>query len=178
MEFRLSDAIEVLETTPGVLRAMLAGVSETWSLAAYGPGTFSPFDVLGHLIDCEREDAIPRARLILEHGTGRVFEPFDHTSKGKPGDGETVEARLATFERLRAESLAALRAMRLTEPMLDLRGRHPAFGEVTLRQLLATWVVHDIHHRAQVCKAMAWQYKEAVGPWRAYLNSLPVEPRV
>lgn len=175
MEFRLSDAMEVLESTPRVLRAMLDGVCDRWTMAAYGPGTFSPFDVLGHLIDGEREDWIPRARLILEHGPGRPFTPFDHHARGRPGDGETVRERLATFDRLRAGTLTALRTMGLREEQLDLRGTHPALGPVTLRNLLATWVVHDIHHRAQVCKAMAWQYKEAVGPWRAYINTLPKE---
>lgn len=175
MDFQLDLAMEVLESTPSVLRAMLAGLSDQWTRAAYGPGTFSPFDVLGHLIDGEREDWIPRARLILEHGTTRPFQPFDHTSSGKPGDGATVEQRLRTFEALRAGSLDALRAMGLGEQQLRLRGMHPTLGEVTLRNLLATWAVHDIHHRAQVCKAMAWQYKEAVGPWRAFINTLPKE---
>ncbi len=115
--------------------------------------------------------------MILVHGTARVFEPFGHNAKGKPGDGRTVQERLATFERLRGESLGALRGMRLTGAQMDLRGVHPSFGEVTMRNLVATWAVHDIHHRAQVCKAMAWQYKEAVGPWRAYINTLPPEPR-
>lgn len=173
MQFDLPHATEILASTPRVLRAMLEGLSDGWTLSHYGPGTFSPFDVLGHLIDGEREDWIPRAQVILAHGPARPFEPFDHASRGKPGDGHTIDERLATFERLRDASLRSLGALPITEAALDLEGRHPALGVVTLRNLLATWAVHDIHHRAQICKAMAWQYKEAVGPWRNYINTLP-----
>lgn len=175
MKYDLTLALQVLSTTPRVLVAMLDGLSDRWTKASYGPGTFSPMDVVGHLIDGEREDWIPRLRIILEDGVGRAFAPFDQTSRGKAGDGETVGARLATFAGLRNESLAELLAMRLTEADLDREGLHPALGRVTARQLLSTWVVHDLHHRAQVCKAMAWQYKDEVGPWRAYLNTLPRE---
>lgn len=173
MRFHLTLARQVLSTTPPVLRAMLDGLGDDWTRAPYGPGTFSPFDVLGHLIDGERQDWIPRLRIILEHGPSRPFDPFDHTAKGSTGDGDSIPARLRTLEALRAENLRALESLRLTEGDLDRVGTHPAFGPVTARQLLSTWVAHDLHHRAQVCKAMAWQYKEEVGPWRAYLNILP-----
>ena len=177
MEFDLERAAEVLESTPRVLRAMLEGMSERWTMADYGPGTFSPFDVLGHLIEGERTDWMPRARRILEDGESRAFDPFDPTARGGEGDGRTVAARLDLFESLRAGNVAAVRELvgGGGAGLLDRRGRHPALGVVTLRQLLATWAVHDLHHRAQVCKAMAWQYKEEVGPWRGYLSTLPRE---
>jgi uncharacterized damage-inducible protein DinB len=173
MHFNLTLALQILSTTPRVLVAMLDGVSDAWTRAAYGPGTFSPFDVLGHLIDGEREDWMPRLDIILNDGPGRVFAPFDHGAKGRPEDGDTVGARLSTFATLRNANLTALMALNPTERQLDMEGTHPALGRVTARNLLATWVVHDIHHRAQICKAMAWQYKDEVGPWRGYINTLP-----
>lgn len=165
----------VLRATPGTLRALLGDLPEDLVRADYGEGTFSPFDVLGHLIIGEREDWIPRARIILERGESRPFDAFDHGARLRAEDGWTTASLLDEFARLRGERLDALDAMALTEADLAKTGTHPAFGRVTLGQLLATWATHDLHHIAQVCKALAHQNRDEVGPWRAYLGILPRE---
>ncbi len=165
----------VLGATPGTLRSLLGGLPEDLCRTDYGPDTFSPFDVLGHLIVGERDDWIPRARTILEHGESRPFDPFDHAARLRAEDGWTTTSLLDEFARLRDENLAALDAMALTDADLAKTGAHPALGRVTLGQLLATWATHDLHHIAQVCKALAFQQRHAVGPWRAYLGILPRE---
>lgn len=174
MRFHLDQATEVLERTPQTLRALLEGLSEPWIVNNYGPDTFSPFDVVGHLIHGEKTDWIPRARIILEHGESRPFAPFDRYAMYEASRGKRIEQLLDEFDALRRGSLDALRALRLTEADLDRRGKHPdpTFGPVTLRQLLATWTVHDLHHVAQICKGMARQYTAEVGPWVAYLGIL------
>lgn len=170
--FQLEHAVEVLLRTPGVLRTLLAGLPEEWVQNRYGENTFSPFDVVGHLIHGERTDWIPRARIILEHGESRLFEPFDRYAMYEESRGKSIGELLDTFAALRRENLAALAALHLSEAQLDQRGTHPALGPVTLRELLATWVAHDLNHVAQICKAMTFQYREAVGPWRDYLSLL------
>lgn len=164
--------VAVLERTPAVLRALLDGHSDGVLHANYGPGTWSPFEVLGHLIQGEIEDWVVRARIILEHGTARAFDAFDHRASGNDSMGTTIAARLDAFERLRSENLATLRAMGIDDAGLALRGLHPALGEVTLGNLIATWATHDLHHVAQICKAMAHQNRKDVGAWRAYLGIL------
>lgn len=177
MEFRIEQGVEVLRNTPGVLRTMLAGLSGPWVMSNYGENTFSPFDVVGHLIHGERKDWLERARTILEHGPGRAFEPFDRYAMYKESEGKSIDDLLDEFGRLRAENLKALHELRLRPDQLSLRGRHPALGEVTLGQLLATWVVHDLNHIAQIAKAMSFQYADATGPWKAYLSILkPPQP--
>lgn len=171
MTFELGEARAVLERTPRTLRALLQGLPDGWIRADEGPGTFSPLDVLGHLIEGEQHDWIPRVRVVLEHGEARAFAPFDRIAFRERCAGLDLEARLARFEALRSESLAALDEA-LPAADLDRRGRHPEFGPVTLRELLATWVVHDLGHVAQVTRAMAGRYREAVGPWVAYLPIL------
>lgn len=172
MNFELNQAVEVLERTPTVLNAMLDGVSEPWITSNYGPDTFSPFDVVGHLIHGEREDWIPRARMILEHGESKPFEPFDRYAMYKDSAGKSIDELLATFAALRDQNVTALRAMNLKPEQLDLRGTHPELGRVTMRQLLATWVVHDLNHIHQIAKCMAYQYGEEVGPWRVHVGVL------
>lgn len=172
MEFQLPLAIEILERTPATFRALLGGVSEAWTRPTEGPNTFSAFDNLGHVIHGERADWIPRARLILAQGDNRRFEPFDRFAQYRESDGKTTAQLLDEFERLRAENVATLRGWNLGERELALEGEHPAFGAVTLRQLLATWVAHDLGHIAQTSRVLAKQYREAVGPWRAYLPVL------
>jgi len=140
-----------------------------WTDANEGPDTWSPFDVVGHLIQGERTDWIPRARMILEEGRSRAFEPFDRFAQFRDSEGKTLDALLDEFGRLRAQSLATLKAWQLTDAQLALEGEHPVFGAVTLRQLLATWTAHDVSHLAQISRVMAKQYRDAVGPWRAYL---------
>lgn len=173
MEFRLDHATQILGRTPGVLRAWLGGLDDRWTHGAYGPETWSPYQVVGHLIVGERIDWIPRARRILEHGTARPFDPFPHDATIDPRGGRSLADLLDELASLRRENLAALEAMDLTPERLRLRGRHPALGEVTMAQLIATWTVHDIHHTAQIARGMAYQWREQVGPWRAYLNILP-----
>lgn len=172
MDFDLHKSFMVLERTPRVLRTLLAGLSSDWTLANEGPDTWSPFDIVGHLIDAEETDWMVRARLILAQGPNRRFEPFDRTRHLSLKSTQTLEYRLDRFEALREANLAELESMRLTPQKLDLTGEHPEFGPVTLRQLLSTWVVHDLGHLAQIGRVMAGQYREAVGPWEAYLPVL------
>jgi hypothetical protein len=144
-------------------------------LSNYGAATFSPFDVVGHLIHGEQTDWMVRVRVILEHGEARPFAPFDRYAMFEASKGKSMTELLRTFALLRAKNLADLRALHLTPEKLDGRGTHPALGGVTLRQLLAAWVVHDLNHLHQIAKAMAFQYQQEVGPWREYLSILPKE---
>ena len=172
MDFDLPDALEILERTPATFRALLGGLPEAWTAPNEGPNTFSAFDNVGHLIHGERTDWIPRARVILAQGKNRRFEPFDRFAQYRESQGKSLAELLEEFARLRAENLATLRGWQLTERELALEGEHPDLGRVTLRQLLATWVAHDLGHVAQTARVMAKQYREAVGPWRAYLPVL------
>lgn len=174
MRFDLDQAMAVLARTPATLRALLSGLSREWVAGTEGPGRWSPYDVIGHLIHCENTDWIPRARLILEHGTSRTFEPFDreYMMRLREGHGPRLDVLHDEFARLRAANLELLRAWKLGPADFERRGVHPEFGEVTLGQLLATWVVHDLDHVTQVARVMAKQYSEAVGPWTAYLSVL------
>jgi hypothetical protein len=169
MEFQLDQAREILERTPATLNALLRGLSSEWTIPNEGPDSWSPFDVVGHLIHGEETDWIPRARIILEHGEARPFEPFDRFAMFEASRGKSMDELLATFERLRGESLRELAQMNITPELLGKRGVHPELGEVTLGHLLSTWVVHDLGHIAQIVRVMAKQYGEAVGAWRAYL---------
>ena len=162
----------VLERTPGVLRAMLAGLGEGWVQGNYGEGTFSPYDVVGHLITGERTDWMARVRLILEHGGSRPFEKYDRYAQFEESRGRPVEELLAEFAGLRAANLGALRGLALTPADMARVGWHPALGSVTLAQLLATWAAHDLNHVGQIAKAMATQYEGEVGPWKQYLGIL------
>jgi hypothetical protein len=172
MDFDLPTGIAVLERTPKTLGALLAGLPPAWTGATDGPDTWSPYDILGHLAHAERADWIPRARIILAQGEHRRFEPFDRHAQFRESEGKSLADLLDEFARLRAESLATLDGWRLTDAQLVLEGEHPAFGPVTLRQLLSTWVAHDLGHVAQTARVMAKQYRDAVGPWRAYLPVL------
>jgi uncharacterized damage-inducible protein DinB len=173
MDVDLSLAVQILERTPRVLAAWLEDLDQSWTHSRYGPETFSAYHVVGHLIIGEREDWMARAKRILAHGTSVAFDPFPHVATIEPESGRSLDDLLGEFARLRRANLDELERMQITPAKLALRGMHPAFGEVTLGQLIATWATHDIHHIAQVAKAMAYQYKDAVGPWRAYLNILP-----
>lgn len=172
MNYSVEQGIEVLERTPQVLRAMLAGVSDGWLHGNYGEGTFSPFDVVGHLITGEKTDWIVRAKLILEHGTSKPFSKYDRYAQFEHSRGKSLPQLLDEFAELRAGNIFALCGLHLTAADLAKRGQHPALGEVTLEQLLATWVAHDLNHIAQIAKAMATQYEGAVGPWKEYLGVL------
>ena len=177
MEFDLADGVAVLERTPRALTAMLAGLPSVWTLSNEGPDTWSPYDVLGHLIHGERTDWIPRAEIILAQGADRAFSPFDRFAQFRESQGKTLDDLLDEFGRLRGENLATLAGWRLTDAELALEGEHPAFGRVTLRELLATWVAHDLGHVVQIARVMAKQYREAVGPWREYLTVVNLQGR-
>ena len=168
---RVEDAVAILERTPGTLGALLRGVPDVWARATEGEGTWSPYDVVGHLAHGERADWVPRARHILS-GDPRPFEPFDRTAQFAESEGKSLADLLAEFTELRGSSVAELLAMNLSEGDLTRTGRHPDFGEVTLGQLLAAWVVHDLDHVAQIARTMAKVYTDAVGPWAAYLSIL------
>ena len=167
----LDDAVAILERTPAGLSALLEGLPEMWVKATEGDGTWSPYDVIGHLIHGERTDWIPRARHILASET-RPFEPFDRSAQFTESQGKSLSELLATFADLRRDNVAVLIGMNLTDADFGRTGLHPEFGEVTLGQLMATWVVHDLDHVAQIARTMAKVYAEATGPWSAYLSIL------
>ena len=169
MDFELTDGVAVLERTPNTLRAMLDGLPVAWIDATEGPDTWSPYVIVGHLIHGERTDWIARAQMILAQGPERRFTPYDRFAQFQESQGKSLTALLDEFGRLRAGNVATLNGWHLTDAHLDLTGEHPEFGSVTLRQLLATWVAHDLGHIAQTARVMAKQYREAIGPWRAYL---------
>lgn len=172
MDFDLDLSIDVLERTPATLQTLLGGLAEPWVRGAEGPETFSPFDVVGHLIDGEETDWMPRARIILAGGEDPRFEPYDRFRHRARNVGRSLESLLQEFARLRADNLRLLRDWRLTPAHLDLPGVHPTLGPVTLRELLAAWVVHDLGHVAQVARVMAKQYVDAVGPWVPFMPVL------
>jgi hypothetical protein len=172
MEFEIDAAIALLDRTPRVLRAWLDGLPEAWLAADEGPATFSPREVLGHLLHGENTDWIPRLRRILEHGETKAFEPYDRFAQQRLYEDWTAAQLLDALAARRSENLAAVRALQLAGADLDRRGTHPDLGPVTLRQLLSTWVVHDQNHVAQIARVLARQYAGEVGPWRAYLPIL------
>lgn len=175
MGFDLQQTIALLSRTPSALNALLRDLPQTWTLCNEGGKTWSPFDIVGHLIHGERTDWMPRARMILQHGESRAFDPFDRLAQERESQGKSLGELLEEFERLRSENLDTLRAMNLQPQDFDRRGRHPSLGVVTLSQLLATWAVHDMTHFHQLSRVMAYQYREVVGPWSAYLGVLHCE---
>jgi hypothetical protein len=172
MPHNLEDTIALLTRTPAALNALLRGLPETWTLRNEGEKTMSPFDVVVHLIHAERTNWIPRAKLLLEFGESKPFEPFDRWGQIEKSRGKQLEHFLDEFASVRSESLSELRALDLRQEDLDRRGRHPALGSVTLSQLLATWAVHDLTHLHQISRVMARQYRDTVGPQTAYLGVL------
>lgn len=173
MTLQLSNVYEVLERTPIALHAMLAGLSDHWAMSNYGESTFSPFDVIGHLIEAEKHNWMVRAHMILDHAESQAFPAFDRYAMYETSKGRTMTHLLNEFASCRARNLADLRALNLTPERLQTRGRHPDLGTVTLSQLLASWVVHDLGHTHQIAKAMAYQYRDEVGPWVKFLTILP-----
>ena len=172
MEFQFDAALPVLRRTPTVLRALLLDLPDPWIGATEGSGTWSPFDVVGHLIHADRTNWMPRIEHLLTHGDAVPFPAFDREAMFAASKGLSLSQLLDTFCRLRTENLNRLTALGLTDADLTRRGRHPEFGVVTLGQQLATWVAHDLNHLGQVVRVMARQYSTAVGPWRAYLSIL------
>lgn len=172
MKFERKKAIEILERTPQVLNSLLRSVSDEWIMSNEGPETFSPYDVLGHLIHGEKTDWVLRAKIILEHGTNKPFEPFDRFAQNEESKGKSFEQLLDEFEVIRKENVAWLQSIQLTETDLERKGMHPVLGEVTLRNLLSTWAVHDLTHIAQITRVMSKQYVEEMGPWPQFFRIL------
>lgn len=172
MNFQLDEAVSMLERTPRVLDALLRDQPGDWLNSRNEPKAFSPIDVLGHLMFADIDDWIPRARRILELQDSRPFEPFDRRGFGPLIAEKSIHRLLREFAELRRQSIETLRSFELDEARLDLPGCHPEFGAVTMRQLLATWVVHDWNHIDQILRTMSRQYAEEVGPWKAFLSIL------
>ena len=168
----LQDTVALLARTPAALNAILRDLPELWTLRNEGEKTWSAFDVVGHLNHCELADWMPRAKMILQFGETRTFEPFDRSGHEKAIKGKSPGQLLDEFARLRAANLEELQKLNLRAEDLERRGRHPAFGTVTLSALLATWAAHDLTHIHQISRVMAHQYREAVGPWSVYLGVL------
>jgi hypothetical protein len=172
MPHNLENTMSLLSRTPAALNALLRDLPETWTLRGEGDKTWTAFDVVGHLIHAERADWIPRARIILQHGDSQPFTPFDRLGHEREIRGKSLGELLDEFARVRSENLSELRALDIQPEDLDRPGRHPALGSVTLSQLLATWAAHDLTHLHQISRIMAYQYREAVGPFSAYLGVL------
>lgn len=177
MDFRFHDALPALRRTPHALRALLRDVPEPWSRGTEGAGTWSPFDVVGHLIHADRTNWIPRVEHMLRHGDAIPFPVFDREGMFDASRGRSLPDLLDTFENVRAGALARVAELGLTDADLARPGLHPDLGRVTLGQHLATWVAHDFDHLGQVARVMAKQYSEAVGPWRQYLSILKERPK-
>ena len=172
MNFSLDDALPILRSTPSVLRAWLENLPGSWLRANEGPDTWSPFDIVGHLIHGERTDWMDRVDILLTHGESRPFTPFDRFAQFEASRGKTLRQLLDTFAELRAANLLRLESLELSPGDFTRRGRHPELGPVNLGQLLATWVAHDLNHLGQIARVMGRQYSEAVGPWAEYLPML------
>ena len=170
MNFTLEKSFEILERTPTVLRTLLSGLSDDWIMNNEGPETFSPYDVMGHLIHGEKTDWRERTVIILEYGTEKTFVPFDRFAQFEASKGKSLTNLIDDFEKLRLDSLTWLKSLNLLEEDFNKKGTHPALGQVTLRQLLSTWVIHDLTHIAQITRVMAKQYKSEIGPWIEYFR--------
>jgi hypothetical protein len=166
----MDEGTAILSRTPKTLDALLRGLPDGWIAGNEGGVTWSPFDVIGHLIHGERTDWVPRARIILEHGEARAFDKFNRVAQFEESKGRTLGSLLDEFAALRQQSLRDLEGLQVSDADLDRRGRHPELGIVTLRQLLSTWVSHDLDHVVQIARVLARQYSDEVGPWRAYLR--------
>ena len=172
MDFQLDQALPILRRTPAVLNELLRDLDDDWLNSNEGPETWSPYDIVGHLIHGDEADWIPRAKIILTHGIARAFEPFDRFAQFEKSKGKTLSQLLERFAQVRRHNLDELHSMRLTPDQIAKRGLHPDLGEVTLGQLLATWTVHDLSHISQITRVMCKQYSAAVGPWKEYLPIL------
>jgi len=172
MEHDLQSTVALLTRTPAALNALLRDLPGEWTHSNEGDKTWSPYDVVGHLVYCERADWMPRVKMILEFGEARTFEPFDREGFAHERHDLPIGERLDYFARLRSANLDELRALHLEPTGLEKRGTHPALGTVTLSQLLATWAAHDLTHLHQISRVMAYRYRDVVGPWSQYLGVL------
>jgi hypothetical protein len=172
MRYTVEQAIEILERTPDVFKALLHGLNARWIMNNEGPDTFSPYDIIGHLIHGEKTDWRPRVEIILEYGLSKTFVPYDRFAQFEESKGKSVSQLLEEFVSIRKINMEWFRKLNLSETDLDKKGNHPGLGEVTLRELLSAWVVHDLTHIAQATRVMAKQYKEEIGPWVEYFRIL------
>ena len=172
MKFDLTNSIAILEKTPKILESYLSGLSKDWLKNNEGENTWSPYDIIGHLIFGEKTDWIIRTKIILNQSENKTFEPFDRFAQLKENQNKPISELIAEFKSLRKRNLQELKSLNITDKDLELKGIHPEFGEVTLEQLLAAWVVHDLGHIAQISRVMSKQYEANVGPWKAYLGIL------
>jgi hypothetical protein len=172
VDFHPDRAVEILESTPAAIRALLGGLSDDWTLETAVHGEWTPFDVMGHLLHGERAHWLPRIHRVLEDGPARAFDPFDRFAQFEESKGRTLGELLDQFADLRSRNLATLRGLEIREDQWDLVGTHPSLGPVTLRNVVATWAVHDLNHVGQIAEALARQYDSAVGPWKQYLPIL------
>jgi DinB superfamily len=172
MKYTSQQSIEILERTPAILKALLAGLSDEWVMNNEGPDTFSPYDIIGHLIHGEKTDWVTRAKIILEHGTAKPFTSWDRFAQYEESKGKNLQQLIDKFEAVRNENMLWFKSLNLSETDFDKKGMHPTLGKVTLRNLLATWVVHDLTHTAQITRVMAKQYKEEMGPWPEFFRIL------
>ena len=172
MTFEKDKAIEILKRTPSTIEALLKGISKEWLMNNEGENTWSPYDIVGHLIHGEKTDWIPRAKIILSDSQNKTFEPFDRFAKMGENQKRDIEELLEEFKKLRTENLKELQSLQVDESTLRKKGMHPELGEVNLQELLSTWVVHDLGHISQISRVMAKQYKDEVGVWKEYLGIL------
>lgn len=172
MKFKLEQALKILERTPNLIAQLLEDLPEDWIYKNEGPNTWSPFDIVGHLIHGEKTDWIPRMEIILSSADDKTFPSFDRFAQFQASKGKSLPQLLAEFEQLRAQNLERLRARKLSQDDLAKTAIHPELGPVNLEQLLATWTVHDLNHIGQISRVMARQYSAEVGPWKAYLGIL------
>ncbi len=172
MTFEINKSIEILERTPAVLEHLLGGLSAEWLKSNEGENTWSPYDIVGHLIHGEKTDWIVRARIILSNSKNKTFEPYDRFAQMQEDQERSIEELLSEFQELRTKNLNELKDLQIIDTKLEERGMHPELGEVNLKQLLSTWVVHDLGHLSQISRVMAKQYKSEVGPWIEYLGIL------
>jgi len=172
MKFDLNNSIEILEKTPKILESYLSGLSNNWLKNNEGKNTWSPYDIIGHLIFGEKTDWIIRTKTILSKSENKMFEPFDRFAQLKEDQNKPISELLTEFKSLRESNLKELKSLNITNKDFRLKGIHPEFGEVTLDQLLSTWVVHDLGHISQISRVMSKQYEKNVGPWKAYLGIL------
>ena len=172
MKYSLERSYEILDRTPAVLQSLLAGLPDDWVMPNEGPETYSPYDVIGHLIHGEKTDWTARAKMILEFGNTQTFVRWNREAMYEESMGKTLQQLLDEFATIRKENMGWFKALNLTEEDLDKKGMHPVLGEVTLRNLLATWVVHDLTHIAQITRVMAKQYTGEMGPWPEFFRIL------
>jgi hypothetical protein len=172
MNYSIIEAISIIERTPLLLEQMLSGLSDEWIISNEGAETWSPYDVVGHLVHGERTDWIARLEIVLSDTGDKKFAPFDRFAQFKENEGKTINDLLKEFKNLREKNIGILKSKNITEKDFDRTGIHPKFGNVTLKNLLATWIVHDLNHLAQIARVMAHQYRTEVGPWKEYLRIL------